>query len=120
MQVLHAFLDSVRTTCARFPDKRRGGDVTYSMADIGLSAFSLFFMQSESFLAHQRGLEEGRKMSNCHSLFGMKATPTDNHIRSMLDPVDPLHLQPAFDDVLRALSTCWLRSRWGAIRTACS
>jgi hypothetical protein len=24
------------------------------MADIGLSAFSLFFMQSPSFLAHQR------------------------------------------------------------------
>lgn len=89
--------------CASFPDKRRGGDVIYSMADIGLSAFSLFFMQSESFLSYQRGLEEGRKTSNCQSLFGMKAIPTDNHIRSMLDPVDPSHLQPAFDDVLGAL-----------------
>jgi hypothetical protein len=77
--------------------------VTYSMADIGLSAFSLFFMQSESFLSYQRGLEEGRKTSNCQSLFGMKAIPTDNHIRSMLDPVDPAHLQPAFDDALGAL-----------------
>ena len=73
------------------------------MADIGLSAFSLFFMQSESFLSYQRGLEEGRKTSNCHSLFGMKAIPTDNHIRSMLDPVDPSHLQPAFDGVLDVL-----------------
>ena len=103
MQVLQTLLDGVRTTCAGFPDKRRGGDVTYSMADIGLSAFSLFFMQSESFLSYQRGLEEGRKTSNCQSLFGMKAIPTDNHIRSMLDPVDPSHLQPAFDDVLGAL-----------------
>ncbi len=77
--------------------------MTYSMADIGLSAFSLFFMQSELFLAYQRGLEEGRKTSNCQSLFGMKAIPTDNHIRAMLDPVAPSHLQPAFDDVLRAL-----------------
>ncbi len=73
------------------------------MADIGLSAFSLFFMQSESFLSYQRGLEEGRKTSNCHSLFGMKAIPTDNHIRSMLDPVDPSHLRPAFDQALDAL-----------------
>ena len=103
MQVLQTLLDGVRSTCAGFPDKRRGGDVTYSMADIGLSAFSLFFMQSESFLSYQRGLEEGRKTSNCHSLFGMKAIPTDNHIRAMLDPVDPSHLQPAFDDVLGAL-----------------
>jgi hypothetical protein len=29
------------------------------MADIGLSAFSMFFMGSPSFLAHQRRLEEG-------------------------------------------------------------
>ncbi len=96
MEMLETLLDGVRAACAAFPDKRRGA-VTYSMADIGLSAFSLFFMQSESFLAHQRALEEGRKMSNCQSLFGMTAVPTDNHIRAMLDPVHPSHLQPAFD-----------------------
>jgi len=60
-------------------------------------------MQSESFLAYQRELEAGRKTSNCHSLFGMTAIPTDNHIRSMLDPVPPSHLQPAFDQALGVL-----------------
>jgi len=68
-----------------------------------MSAFSLFFMQSESFLAHQRSLEEGRMTSNCRTLFGMAAVPTDNHIRAMLDPVHPAHLQPAFDQVLDTL-----------------
>ena len=33
------------------------------------------------------------KTSNCHTLFGMTKIPTDNHIRSMLDPVHPSHLQ---------------------------
>jgi hypothetical protein len=75
----------LRQVCAGFPDKRKGGASIYSMADIGLSAFSLFFMQSESFLAYQRGLEEGRKSSNCRTLFGMAKIPTDNHIRSMPD-----------------------------------
>ena len=102
MEMLETLLRGVRSACAAFPDKRRG-DVTYSMADIGLSAFSLFFMQSESFLAHQRALEDGRKMSNCQSLFGMTAVPTDNHIRAMLDPVPPSYLQPAFDQTLEAL-----------------
>jgi hypothetical protein len=102
MEVLEALLDGVRSACEAFPDKRRG-DVKYSMADIGLSAFSLFFMQSESFLAYQRELEAGRKTSNCQSLFGMTAIPTDNHIRSMLDPVPPSHLQPAFDQALGVL-----------------
>jgi len=89
--------------CARLarpsPDARRG-DVRYSMVDIGISAFSLFFMQSESFLSYQRSLEEGRTTSNCRTLFGMAAVPTDNHIRAMLDPVHPAHLQPVFDQVL--------------------
>src|SRR5215210_3801159 len=102
MAMLETLLDGVRSACAAFPDQRRG-DVTYSMADIGLSAFARFFMQSESFLSYQRGLEEGRKTSHCHSLFGMKAIPTANHIRSMLDPVHPSHLQLVFDQALDGL-----------------
>jgi hypothetical protein len=73
------------------------------MADIGLSAFSLFFTQSESFLSYQRSLEEGPKTSNCHTLFGMAKIPTDNHIRSMLDPVHPSHLQSSFDQTIAEL-----------------
>jgi len=92
----------VRSACAAFPDERRG-DVRYSMADIGMSAFSLFFMQSESFLFYQRSLEEGRTTSNCRTLFGMAAVPTDNHIRAMLDPVHPSHMQPVFDQALDVL-----------------
>lgn len=48
MQVLQTLLDGVRAAGAGFPDKRRGGGMTYSMADIGLSAFSLFFMQGDT------------------------------------------------------------------------
>ena len=102
MEMLESLLAGVRSACAAFPDKRRG-NVTYSMADIGLSAFSLFFMQSESFLAHQRALEVGQKTSNCQNLFDMTAIPTDNHIRAMLDPVHPSHLQSAFDQTLEML-----------------
>jgi len=102
MELLDTLLAGVRSACAAFPDARRG-DVGYSMADIGMSAFSLFFMQSESFLSYQRSLEEGRKTSNCRTLFGMAAVPTDNHIRAMLDPVHPSHVQPVFDQVLDVL-----------------
>ncbi|MHB1952444.1 MAG: hypothetical protein ACYCOU_01750 [Sulfobacillus sp.] len=73
------------------------------MADIGLSAFSMFFMQSESFLAHQRHLERGQGTSNCHTLFGMKKVPTDNYIRPMLDKVSPETLQPCFDQAIEQL-----------------
>jgi len=67
-----------------------------------MGAFSTFFMQSPSFLAHQKVLERGRGKSNCQSLFGMDKIPTDNQTRSMLDPVRPELLFPAFGQILTA------------------
>ena len=57
----------------RFPDKRRGMNATYGIGDIGMAA-SVFFMQSPSFLAHQRQLE-GHGRSNRASLFGIAKIP---------------------------------------------
>ena len=86
MLIVEHLLAGLKDLCNTFPDKRNGEGV-YSMADIGMSGFSLFFMQSESFLEYQRALEERLATSNCHSLFGMTKIPTDNHIRAMLEPV---------------------------------
>jgi hypothetical protein len=73
------------------------------MADIGLAAFSLFFLQSPSFLAHQRRLEAGQGRSNCQTLFGLDRVPSDNHIRALLDPVSPDHFHPVFTEVVAEL-----------------
>lgn len=99
-----SLIGALRKCCAAFPDKRTGDNRSYSMADIAMAAFSVFFMQSPSFLAHQRALEERRSRSNCQTLFGMDKIPTDNHIRKMLDPVSPDHLFPLFADALGMLS----------------
>jgi hypothetical protein len=78
-------------------------NVSYGMADIGLAAFSVFFMQSPSFLAHQRQLGAGHGRSNCESLFGLVKVPSDNHIRDMLDPVPATLLHPVFAEVVEEL-----------------
>ena len=105
MEIFESLLAGFRSVCAGFPDARRSPnpDVDYSMVDIGLAALSVFFMQSESFLSHQRRLEQGHGTSNCQTLFGMKKIPTDNYIRLMLDPVSPEALQPCFDQVIEQL-----------------
>lgn len=103
MRELEGLISELRSVCASFPDKRTGSNGRYAMADIGLSAFSLFFMQSPSFLAHQRALARAQGRSNCQSLFGMARIPTDNHIRAMLDPVAPERLYPLFDRLLGRL-----------------
>jgi hypothetical protein len=106
VEILGTLIDGLREVCSRFADKRRSQDVKYSMVDIGLSAFSLFFMQSESFLSYQRRLEAGQGSSNCQTLFGIKKIPTDNHIRTVLDEVSAEASQPSFDQMLEVLQQC--------------
>ena len=97
MKLMPSLLQELKAVCGGFPDMRGGRGGNILMADFGISAFSMFFVQSESFLSHQRALEKGYGRTNCQTLFGMEHIPTDNYIRDNLDPVDPEHLQPLFE-----------------------
>ena len=103
MRPLDSLLGSLRGCLDGFPDKRLGMNTTYGMGDIGMAAFSVFFMQSPSFLAHQRHFEAGHGRSNCTSLFGIPKIPCDNHIRDMLDPAAPALLHPVFAETVDQL-----------------
>jgi hypothetical protein len=105
VSALESLITDLREVCTGLPDRRQGpGEkCVYSMADIGLSAFSVFFMGSPSFLAHQRGLAEGHGRSNCQTLFGMSAIPSDNYIRMMLDGADPAAFDQTFYVALATL-----------------
>ena len=96
MGLLTDLLEGLKTVCAGFPDARKGRSGNIAVADFGLSAFSMFFMQSASFLSFQRNLEKGHGRSNCQTLFGIKKIPSDNYIRNNLDSVEPNRLQPCF------------------------
>lgn len=71
-----------RSTVEQFPDERTGDNVKYSMADAALSAFSVFFTQSPSFLDFQRTQEMTKGCSNARNLFKMDQIPSDNQIRN--------------------------------------
>jgi len=102
MVILERVLSKIRDVAATFLDERTGR-VKYSMSDIAMSGLALFVMQCESFLEFQRQLEEEKNESNCKTLFGIKAIPTDERIRQVLDLVPPSALQPCFDAVLAEL-----------------
>jgi hypothetical protein len=103
--ILEPLILALKAHFLTLPDRRRGENSSYTMSDIGLGAFGVFFMQSPSFLAHQAALERGRGTSNCQTLLGMERIPTDNHIRSMLDAVPPETLFPMFSRTLAAIET---------------
>jgi hypothetical protein len=89
----------LRTTFETFADRRTGKNSNYTMTDAGLSAFSVFFMQSPSFLDFQRTMQETQGKNNAQTLFGVFDIPTDNHIRTLLDGVEPAAVYPLFDFV---------------------
>jgi hypothetical protein len=89
----------LRTTFEAFCDRRTGKNTNYTMTDAGLSAFSVFFMQSPSFLDFQRTMQETQGKNNAQTLFGVFQIPTDNHIRTLLDAVEPTAVYPLFDFV---------------------
>lgn len=103
MHALAPLFGFLRRCLDGFPDKRQGLNVVYPMADIGMSAFSVFFMQSPSFLSHQRRFEEGHGRSNCQTLFGVSKIPSHNHIRDMLDVATPDLLHPVFAETVEFL-----------------
>ena len=89
-----------RQTLESLPDKRTGKNSRYGMEDAALSAFSVIFTQSRSFLSYQRTMEQTKGLSNAQSLFGVHKIPTDNHIRDLLDPVKPQEMFPVFERIL--------------------
>jgi hypothetical protein len=104
MNALEELLSDLKDVCAGLVDKRQGQTCRYTMADIGLAAFSVFFMQSPSFLAHQRTLAAGHGRSNCQTLLGMSAIPSDNHIRQMLDGNTPAAFDGLFVTAVEAVA----------------
>jgi hypothetical protein len=107
VSLVDELIAELKGVCAGLPDSRKGPrrDGDYTMVDIGLSAFSIFFMGSPSFLAHQRALEEGHGRSNCETLFGMSKIPSDNYIRQMLDGAAPTAFDGLFFKAIEAAGT---------------
>lgn len=92
-----------RDVLQALPDKRTGKNTRYGMEDAALSAFSVFFTQSPSFLSYQRTMADTKGRSNAQSLFGVHQIPCDNQIRDLLDGVEPQCVFPVFEEILRVL-----------------
>ena len=96
---------SLRQAMQTFPDLRTGKNKTYRLMDAASGAFSVFFTQCPSFLSHQELMREKYGLSNARTLFGMRDIPTDNHIRTLLDPISPDFLDPVFEGCFAAIKT---------------
>src|SRR3990172_12157368 len=100
---LERLVKRLKQSFGEFCDARTGQNTQYDMVDAGMGAFSVFFTQSPSFLAHQEDLKRRTGHCNAASLFGMDQIPSDNQIRALLDPVAPSSVSAVFRDLYRRL-----------------
>ena len=91
------FMGQLGKIAGRLPDKRAGRhNQRYQIIDAVRGAFSVFFSQSPSFLAHQRDMKRQRGRSNAENVFQMGEIPSDNYIRDLLDPTPASAYEAAY------------------------
>lgn len=102
---IERLVKQIKQSSEQFPDIRTGQNIQYEMEDAVMGAFSVFFMQSPSFLAHQADMKRRKGHSNAESLFEIGEIPSDNQIRTLLDPVAPTHLTGVFREVFHGMES---------------
>lgn len=102
---LDHIINYIRETWRTLPDMRNqdNNNLTYPIVDVALSALSVFFMQSPSFLAHQRDMKRRKGKSNADTLFKIERIPVAQEIRNLLDPVAPKNFHAAYYGILGQL-----------------
>ena len=97
-------VDRLRAAFSGFPDFRQPSNRRqYDIEDAALSAFSVFFTQSPSFLDYQIRMQKAQGKNNATALFGVHQIPCDNQIRNLLDPVPAATVFPVIADLGAAL-----------------
>lgn len=100
---LNNLLKNLEEIFENIPEHRKGKNNHYELADAGMGAFSVFFTQSPSFLAHQRDMKLRKGRSNAENLFALREIPSDNQIRNLLDPINPQYLDRCYRGIFQEL-----------------
>jgi hypothetical protein len=98
------FIAYLNRAILQIKDPRQPSNATqYRLSDVILGAFSVFFMQCESFLEHQRQMSSRCGQNNAHTLFGLRQVPSVPQIRNILDGIAAVQLFGVFNWVYQAL-----------------
>jgi len=102
--VFNVFLDFLQEGIEKITDPRSKSNATkFKIDDAMLSAFSMFFMQSQSFLEYQRQIQSRSGKNNVQSIFGVEEIPCDQQIRNILDLISATSLSVVFERIYQFL-----------------
>jgi len=97
-------LKALQDRIEQLDDPRQPSNATlFSIQDIVLGAFSVFYLQCPSFLEHQRQLQSRHGQDNAQHLFGLADIPTARQIKNVLDSMAAKLFFPLFFEIFRLL-----------------
>ena len=97
-------IESLTHNISNIVDSRKQRtNLIYSLKDIILSAFSIFYFQNKSWLSFQRDIDTSKGISNAKTIFGIEDIPSDNHIRKVLDKITPESFKKVYEIILDKL-----------------
>lgn len=95
-------LKTIRQSFSTIPDHRREGS-PIALTDALMAGLAVFGLKYPSLLKFDEARSEAVIRSNLHTLYGVEQVPCDTQLRTILDPVDPAQLRPAFRELHRHL-----------------
>jgi len=102
--IFSLFLDFLQEEIKKIKDPRSKSNATkFKIDEAMLSAFSMFFMQSQSFLEYQRQMQSRSGKNNVQSIFGVEEIPCDQQIRNILDLISATSLSVVFERIYKFL-----------------
>ncbi len=91
-------VEKVYQSACQIPDHRKNS-TDYSLSGAIMSGFAMFSLKDPSLLSFVDNYEARRE--NLEQIFKIDAIPTDQSLRKILDPVEPIHLLPAYKALLQ-------------------
>jgi hypothetical protein len=102
--VFSVLLDFLQQGIEKIKDPRSKSNATkFKVGDAMLSAFSMFFMQNQSFLEYQRQIQSRSGKDNVQSIFGVETIPCDQQIRNILDLISANSVSVVFEKIYQFL-----------------
>ncbi len=91
-------LEKVRKTFEQIADFR-SGKLSYTLADVLMSALAVFGLKYPSLLQFDKNRHEQTIKNNLKKLDGVKEAPCDTQMRTILDPVEQTELRSTFVEI---------------------
>lgn len=99
------------------PQKKLGKKQTITNTDALMSALAMFGLKAPSLLAFDNELDDPIVSNNLKTLYGVENVPSDTHMRTMLDQVNPDDLRGSFLAVFEAVQRGKLLEQYSFLDT---